>query len=129
MTKTRTYVFTLNNYSDEHLRRIEEHWHKHFTYLCYGEEIAPTTGTPHLQGTLRCPSARAPSGIRRALAELLGADARPHIEAAKGTFEQAVAYCRKDGRFTEFGDPPRQGRGIPHKTFLAMLQLQFFEDF
>ncbi len=43
------WVFTLNNYSLEDIKKIQE---LECSYV-FQEEIAPTTGTPHLQGTLK----------------------------------------------------------------------------
>lgn len=41
--------FTLNNYSEEDERRIQEGT-EFYRYAVYGRELAPTTGTRHLQG-------------------------------------------------------------------------------
>eukprot|EP00965_Chrysotila_dentata_P257610 6212938-Pleurochrysis_carterae.AAC.18 len=43
----RNYVFTKNHYMDEDIDRLDAAEVKH---MIYGKEIAPTTGTPHLQG-------------------------------------------------------------------------------
>jgi len=31
---------------------------------------------------------------------------KPHIEAAKGTNQQAIDYCKKEGAFIEYGIAP-----------------------
>lgn len=41
--------FTLNNYTEEDERRIQES-SEIYRYAIYGRELAPTSGTPHLQG-------------------------------------------------------------------------------
>lgn len=43
------YLCTLNNYTDEEVEKVQKFAKKHCQYLVYGKEIAPTTGTPHLQ--------------------------------------------------------------------------------
>lgn len=43
------FVFTLNNYGPEDEERIQGHI-ADFRFAIYGREIAPSTGTPHLQG-------------------------------------------------------------------------------
>jgi len=45
--KSRTWMFTYNNWMPEDLEKIME---ENCTWLICAEEVAPTTGTPHLQG-------------------------------------------------------------------------------
>jgi len=67
------------------------------SYWCYGVEVCPETSREHWQGYLEVKSAttfnslkkRSPPGV--------------HWENRKGSQEEAIAYCRKDGRFHEFG--------------------------
>lgn len=73
-----------------------------FQYLCFGRELAES-GTPHLQGYAR---ARFPSSHSWFRDRLPGC----HVEFAKGTFEQAIAYCEKDGSFVEFGERPANAK-------------------
>jgi len=53
-----TWVFTLNNYDDDDLTRLQELTFpsstRSISTIGFQEEIAPTTGTPHLQGFLQC---------------------------------------------------------------------------
>lgn len=44
------YVFTWNNYPEDKCDEILKRSKYKFTYCIYGREVAPTTGTPHLQG-------------------------------------------------------------------------------
>lgn len=44
------FCFTWNNYGDDALKYIHEKLERDCQWLAYGREIAPTTGTPHLQG-------------------------------------------------------------------------------
>ncbi|AMH87650.1 replication-associated protein [Pacific flying fox associated cyclovirus-1] len=43
----RRYVFTLNNYSDDDVARLQQ---LEARYMVFGKEVAPTSGTKHLQG-------------------------------------------------------------------------------
>lgn len=85
MSRSRNFVFTINNYTeaDEQLvRDIECKW------IIAGKEVAPTTGTPHLQCAIVVPS---PTSIR-ALSKLLP---RAAIRVMEGTPEQSKVYCSK----------------------------------
>jgi len=48
------HCFTYNNYQHEHIRDLERALldHQHIRRFCFQEEICPTTGTPHLQGSV-----------------------------------------------------------------------------
>lgn len=45
--KTRTWLFTFNNYDDEDMEAILK---AKAIWIFFAEEVGPTTGTPHLQG-------------------------------------------------------------------------------
>lgn len=49
-TRYSCFVFTANNYSPEQEQWLQHTFSKSCSYLIYGHETAPTTGTPHLQG-------------------------------------------------------------------------------
>lgn len=98
-TKVSAYCFTWNNYTDE----TEEYLHtvyeeQNVQYMCYGREIAPTTGTPHLQGYIKFNSKRSVTAIRKLLK---GAS----IRIAKGNLWHNFDYSSKeDGGFVEYGE-------------------------
>lgn len=94
----RRWVFTVNNYTDEVLATIDG---LECVYVVYGREVAPTTGTPHLQGFIIFDRTHRATAVR----ELFPA----HWEAARGTSSQAATYCKKDGNFTERGVFPDAG--------------------
>lgn len=97
MSRSRKYVFTLNNPTEANRGYLSE---LQCRYIIYGEEVSPTTGTPHLQGFVVWTNGKSMSATRSLLPGC-------HIEPARGSFSQCVAYCKKDGRFTERGDCPR----------------------
>lgn len=101
---SRRWCLTLNNYS-------EEEYHHLITinvglpdggpvkYCIVGKETG-NSGTPHLQAFVIFHKPRRLTGVKTLLGD------RYHIEAARGTSQQARDYCRKDGTFVEFGDFP-----------------------
>lgn len=76
-----------------------------------GKEVAPETGTPHLQGYIYFKEPVSVSTVRRILS---GA----HIELARGDFESNRVYCTKSGTYTEEGCPPvsAKDRGASEKN-------------
>jgi hypothetical protein len=93
--KQRSYVFTINNYTDEEYEAIQG---MECRYLIVGKEVG-AEGTPHLQGYILFRNARSFNTIKRLLP-------RAHIEPAKGNAEQNIDYCSKDGDYFEKGDRP-----------------------
>lgn len=111
MSYTR-WLFTVNNYSDVHLNRLgipdsttkgqlpelhSGHLLGPIRRFVVGFEVAPTTGTPHLQGYLEFSKRQSLSACKRILDTA-------HWEAAKGTSYQNHRYCVKDGVFAAYGD-------------------------
>lgn len=94
-SRSRSYVFTWNNYTaeaEESLARLD------CRYLCYGRERGES-GTPHLQGMVCFSHAKSHASVRKLLAGC-------HIERQRGTYVQARTYCQKDGDFVERGTCP-----------------------
>ncbi|AXH73400.1 MAG: putative viral replication protein [Circoviridae sp.] len=102
----RRYCFTVNNPTidpsfDSTILR----------YLLFGRELAPTTGTPHLQGYLET---KTPTRITR-LHTIPGLESA-HFLLARGTSDENRAYCTKSGNYLEFGTP---GPGAGARTDLT----------
>lgn len=93
---SRRWVFTVNNYTDENINTLNS---LEVQYLIYGREVA-ASGTPHLQGFVTWETNKRFQTVKGLLPD--GA----HIEAARGTSQQAAQYCKKDGDFTERGQCP-----------------------
>lgn len=101
--QSRRWLFTLNNWSEEEAQALRDHAEQ-VTYLVFGREVAPTTGTPHLQGFIVYPAMKRLTACRHLLP-------RAHWTAANGTSIQCADYCKKDGEFEEFGIlPANQGK-------------------
>ena len=67
-------------------------------YLIYGKEVGANL-TPHLQGFIVFPLQMT---LSAAIKKLQGC----HVEVAKGSVEQNITYCSKDGVVTELGIKP-----------------------
>ncbi len=97
----KNWVFTLNNPSDI---TAPCQWAS-VRYMVFQQEIAPGTGTPHLQGYVVFHT-------NKRLTALKKLDASAHWELRKGTHEQAREYSLKeetrapDTEPVEFGEPP-----------------------
>lgn len=91
----RRWCFTVNNYTDEQIAALDA---CECRYLVYGREVAPETGTPHLQGFV-CFAATVRLAAVRAIVQC-------HWEPTRGTSAQAATYCKKDGNYTERGVCP-----------------------
>lgn len=95
---SRKFTFTINNYTEEDIEKCKT-LASTGAYVIVGKEIAPTTGTPHLQGFVFF---KKPVRMTQVIKKL----DRAHIEVSKGTIEQNITYSKKDGEFLEFGEPP-----------------------
>lgn len=75
-------------------------------YICAGEEVAPSTGTPHLQGMVYFEHAKTMSQVKKAFKEngVKQADTM-HLEVMRD-IEASVEYCKKEGKWFEHGELP-----------------------
>lgn len=111
-TKSKYWIFTLNNYTPEDQEKLEEEEKgETFTYLVWGKEIG-TSGTPHFQGYVEFKVRKRLSGCKRYLPTA-------HWEVRRGSPEQASAYCKKDGNYQETGVI---SKGQGHRADLADIQ-------
>jgi len=92
----RRYCFTLNNYDQADVDFLST---LPARFIVFGKEIAPATGTPHLQGFVVFNSAKTERAARTVLRGC-------HVEPARGTVRQNVDYCSKGGDVVQRGDPP-----------------------
>lgn len=99
-TPKKSYVFTLNNYTDEEEQRINKFIGTESIYAIVGRERGES-GTPHLQGYVQ---------LRRSLQFKTIKDRlhpRCHVEVAAGSPHENRSYCSKGGEFREYGDIER----------------------
>ena len=74
-------------------------------YIVYGEEICPRTGKQHIQGYVEFNRVMSLTAIKR----ILG-DNQVHVEPRRGSQKAAIDYCKKDGKYHEYGEPKTQGK-------------------
>lgn len=101
----RAWCFTLNNWHLDGKYEMICNVLDECRYAIFGFELAPTTGTYHIQGFVYFDNVRTFQVLR---------DRYPgvhwEVKSKRSTHEQAINYCKKDGDFQEFGDMPHQGR-------------------
>lgn len=90
-TRSRKWLFTLNNWEDEELGTIISYFkNKEAKTYVIGEEIGEQ-GTPHLQGYVHFQKLVEFSTIKKLMP-------RAHIEMVRGTEEENIRYCSKEGK-------------------------------
>lgn len=78
-------------------------FHAHQTrYLIFGDETCPTTKRKHWQTYVVFNFQKTFSAVKKMYK---GA----HIEPCKGSPEANIKYCKKEGKWTDFGKAPAQG--------------------
>lgn len=92
--RNRAHLFTWNNYPTDYVNRLKG---LDCRYIVAGEEVAPGTGTPHIQGYVVWWNAKSVSSVRTILRGC-------HITVARGNHRQNDKYCRK----TRDGDTPNE---------------------
>jgi len=95
--KSFNFTFTWNNYPED--------FHDILTslraeYIGWSHEVAPTTGTAHLQGFVCFPCRRQLSAVRKAMGGM-------HVEVMAGHILQNEDYCGKKEVLFFIGVPPK----------------------
>lgn len=98
MSRGRNFVFTLNNYSHEHEEEIKNLCNNRVTFVAFSHEVAPSTGTPHLQGYLHHKEKINFNTIRKWYPW--------HIEIMRGSLHDNQVYCSKQDTLLKFGTEP-----------------------
>jgi len=87
--RARGWCFTLNNYDEREFEDIKEVLHNSTLKFVIGKEVAPTTGTEHLQGYAYFKN---PQTLKHLIKKVIpGA----HWEVSRGSPEQNLNYCTK----------------------------------
>ena len=108
MARFRSVCFTINNYSDADVARLEGFFDAgSVKYIIFQRETG-TNGTRHLQGYCVSPNAKTTVAWR----DFLGG--RAHVEKTKGTPEQAKAYCSKE-ESRDAGTAPFERGSLPQQ--------------
>lgn len=104
--RSEKWIFTLPNYTDNDWNEICEFIPKNCCYGIVGKEIAPTTGTPHLQGYFRFETRMDFTRIQKIF------NSRAHVEKANADDLHNQQYCSKEGHYFEHGKPRKQSQGM-----------------
>lgn len=108
--QARCWDFTLNNYTPDeclHIQTVAE-----FRFCGFGKEIAPSTGTPHLQGMVCFKNAKTRAGV----VAVIGA--RISCRPLYSSEEKLLEYCEKGGDWWEKGERPvsKEDQGLQGKA-------------
>lgn len=94
MSRNRNFIFTYNNYPNTDLiDKID------CKYVAYSHEVAPTTGTPHLQGWITFNNPKSIVAARRLLPGC-------HVLVMHGSLAQNDVYISKAASIIERGEKP-----------------------
>lgn len=107
--------WTINNWTPDELERARTYLTKMKScrYICFAQEVAPTTGTPHLQGYVAWTTTMSLQAFKKKMGGRLRFEANTN-----GTAQQNRDYCSglhpKKGStlnptFEEYGVMPQQG--------------------
>lgn len=113
-TQSTRWRFTLNNYTSEEITVVRDVIFPIVKYGIYGEELAPTTGTPHLQGFLIYYKNQRFSAMKKVLPRATFLECDASNEANR-------KYCIKDGAFVEKGHCPLDKGGQERKRWADAL--------
>lgn len=102
-SKSRGWCFTINNPTFSDALQVED-LKQTAQYFIVGTERGEDRGTLHLQGYVYFKNACGLARVKQLLT-------RAHLEAQRGTCNQAIEYCKKDGDWEEWGDKPDHGGG------------------
>ena len=121
MSQARHWIFTTNNYTDHHVQSYKGLVPREAEYITFGYEVAPETGTPHLQGYIVFNRALRLRAVRT---HLFGS----HVEVKRGTPEQARDYSQKEGVFEEEGQLPVQQGAREDITEFKLWVSKYYTD-
>lgn len=110
-TRSRTYIFTLNNWTVEEYAAIKAYSERNCKYAIIGKEVGEERGTPHLQGYWRF---NHPRSFNK-LTELFP---RCRVEVANGGDKKNQVYCSKQGDFWETGQPSSETGAVEKRALL-----------
>lgn len=119
--KAKRWAFTLNNYTDDDIQRLSGPL-ENVEYIIFGKEVGEQ-GTPHLQGTVVFTK---PTYLRPAK----GIIGEAHFSVCRD-LKASIAYCKKEGDYTEVGIPPddQANKNAKKRTSDRISDDDLLEDF
>lgn len=108
--RSRGWCFTINNHAQADHEAVAAA-SEEAVYVVVGREVGKE-GTPHIQGYMYFKTLKSLKQVKQLLP-------RAHLEAQKGSFEDAIDYCKKDGDWHEVGEAPmsKKRKGEKGKEF------------
>lgn len=104
--KSKRWCFTINGFKPDDVIGLRELGRGGVQYLVFGREVAPTTGMRHIQGYVEFFERIRLPAVRKLISS------RAHCEIARGSPEDSLRYCSKEGDFEVFGKSGfRDGQG------------------
>lgn len=100
MSMSTNWCFTVNNFTDTDRKFFEDY---SCPFIIFGEEIAPNTGTRHLQGFIQLDKRKRLTGVKKI-------HATAHWEITKGTIADNITYCSKGENIYRRGEPSYPGK-------------------
>ncbi len=99
--RSKHWIITINHPN----KQVDSWWNPaQFSYLILGFEIGKKN-TPHLQGYVVFKKKQRLSKVKKFFP-------RAHLEIKRGTPLEASVYCKKDGKFAEFGVLPKTAAAV-----------------
>ena len=95
MSNQKNWTWTLNNPTEEEVVKLKLD-HDGISYIVWQEETAPTTGTHHLQGFVQFVQKKRLEPAKKIMGP------RVSLRASKGSAEQNLAYCTKQGGWNSY---------------------------
>lgn len=123
MQRVNNWCFTLNNPSEEEITFLMDSENATWKYITWGEEVGEC-GTLHLQGYVEFKTAVTLGMVKKRLGT-----SRVHLEPRRGTQQQAIEYCHKDGKVFEWGEKSRAyGTGGPDVKNKALKYMDMIRE-
>lgn len=117
MSRTRNFCVTINNFTEDTISKMQSI--EEIRYAIMGKEVAPSTGTPHLQGYIQLHKPKSLKAFQKML-KLHKVNCAAFV--AKGTLQQNKKYCGKDGKATEWGEAKTKGQRTDIEELYRMVE-------
>lgn len=122
--QSKYWCFTVNNPTVEPDAFADTLVEKGATYVVFGEETAPTTGTPHWQGYVEFGRMKRAPQVNKMVPGW-------HVESRLGTQQQAIDYCKglsagktPNALVHEYGEPFEVSQGKRNDLVAAVATLK-----
>ncbi|AUM61748.1 Rep [uncultured virus] len=101
MSRSPNWCFSILNWSEDDVKVLDN---LNCSFITYGKEICPTTGTPHIHVYVEFPTKKRWGAVRDIIPERSA-----KLEPRFGTQEDAINYVQKDGEYVVRGNKKNQG--------------------